>query len=465
MIPVSHYSGRAVAVFGLARSGLAAARALAAGGAKPVLWDDDQGRRDLACDSGFLVVAPRDIDWNETAALVLSPGIPLTHPKPHPVVTMARAGGCPVIGDVELFQQAVKAQGGGRIVAITGTNGKSTTTALIGHILEACGTPSAVGGNIGTPALDLDLLGPDGVYSLEISSYQIDLSPSLDADIAVLLNITPDHLDRHGGMDGYVAVKKRLLTQQSRGKPSVIGVDDTATRSIYEELNSMPERRVAPISAVRVAPKGVYALDGVLHDDLDGKNARIADLKTMERLPGQHNWQNAAAAFAAARLIGIAPDRIAAALKTFPGLAHRIEHVAEILGVRFINDSKATNADAAARALACYDEIYWIAGGKAKDGGIDSLDAFFPRIRRAYLIGEAARDFAAALEGKANWEISGDLASAVQAAFQDAKKEGRDAPVVLLSPACASFDQFRDFEERGDAFRRAVAALQPGGPV
>ena len=459
MIPVTEYAGKSVAVFGLARSGLSAAKALAAGGAHVLAWDDNEERRGKAKEAGLAVENLYELDWHKPAGFVLTPGVPLTHPKPHPLAAKAREAGCPIFGDVELFAKAVTALGDGKIVAITGTNGKSTTTALIGHVLQECGRRTSVGGNIGIPVLELETVGKNGAYVLEISSYQIDLAPSLAADIAVLLNITPDHLDRHGGMDGYVAVKKRLLTQQRPGQAAVIGVDDAPTSAIFEALKKEPGRRIIPISVGREAKGGVYVIGGSLYDDLGGKAERVMDLRKLDRLPGVHNWQNAAAAFATARLLGHDAASIAKAMASFPGLAHRIETIAVIDGVRFVNDSKGTNADATARALACFENIYWILGGLAKDGGIESLEPYFGRVCHAYLIGEAAEVFRLTLDGKVPYAMCGTLDVAVTAAAGDARRDGAKDPVVLLSPACASFDQFKDFEDRGEAFRRIVAKL------
>ena len=463
MIPVTEYAGKSVALFGLARSGLSAGKVLAEGGARVLAWDDNEDRRRQAAEAGLTVENLYEIDWHEPAGFVLSPGVPLTHPKPPALAALANEAGCPIIGDVELFAKAVTGLGEGKIVAITGTNGKSTTTALIGHVLKHCGQKTSVGGNIGIPVLELERVGKHGVYVLEVSSYQIDLSPSLAADVAVLLNITPDHLDRHGGMDGYVAVKKRLLTQQHAGQAAVVGVDDEPTSAIFEALSREPGRKVVPISAGRQAPGGVYVIDGILYDDLGGEAREVLDLRNHQRLPGMHNWQNAAAAFATARLLGHADTAIAKAMETFPGLAHRIETIATIDGIRFINDSKATNADATARALVCFEDIYWILGGLAKDGGIDSLTPYFDRVRRAYLIGEAAEKFRMTLDGKLPYALCGTLDVAVRAAATDARTDGAENPVVLLSPACASFDQFKDFEDRGNAFRRIVEDMEKGG--
>ncbi len=453
------FRGESVAVLGLARSGLVAAQALQRGGARVLAWDDAATRREQAAAAGVPIVDLTGRDLAGVRALVLSPGIPHTHPQPHPVAARARAAGTRIIGDIELLALSCRAA---RYVGITGTNGKSTTTALIGHILQQAGRKAAVGGNIGTPALALAALGADGIYVLEMSSYQLELTESLVCDVAVLLNLTPDHIDRHGDMAGYVAAKRRIFRGQRRPQAAVIGADDPPSRAILRELVAAGTRTMVPISAETGAPGGVFVDNGVLIDDMTGAAARVLDLRDVARLPGRHNWQNAAAAYAAARCLDVAPAAIAAGIASFPGLAHRQELIAAIDGVRYVNDSKATNADAAAKALACYDDIYWIAGGVPKEGGIAPLAPFFPRLRRAFLIGQASDAFAATLEGRAAFTRCGDLAGAVAAAREAALAERRPHPVVLLSPACASFDQFANFEERGEVFRRLVQAL-PGG--
>jgi UDP-N-acetylmuramoylalanine--D-glutamate ligase len=448
MIAATSFRNQQVAVLGLARSGLAAARALAAGGARVLAWDDAAPRR--ADAEGLELVDLAQADLADVRALVLSPGIPHSFPAPHPVAARAKAAGIPIIGDVELLVRSVPAA---RYAGITGTNGKSTTTALLGHMLREAGRTVAVGGNIGVAALLLEELGADGTYVLEMSSYQLELTPSAAFAVAVLLNITPDHLDRHGGMAGYIAAKERIFARQTARGFAVVGIDDEICAGIAQTLRGP---HVVPVSAERAAPGGVSAADGILADDLDRGAQRIIDLRTLERLPGAHNRQNAAAAFAAARCLGLTAADCVAGLKSFAGLAHRQELIATIDGVRYINDSKATNADSVAKALACYDDVYWIAGGIAKDGGIAPLAAFFPRIRHAFLIGEAAPDFARTLHGTAPYTVSGTLDAAVAAAHAAARGT---RGIVLLSPACASFDQFTDFEARGEAFRRLVQDL------
>ena len=466
MIPVRGFEGKTVAVFGLARSGLTAARALVAGGAKVVVWDEKPAAREAAAAEGLSVEDLRAADWYEFDSLVLSPGVPLTHPEPHWTVTMAKAAGVEIIGDIELFARTVNAAPAHKrpkIVAITGTNGKSTTTALIGHILTAAGRDTRIGGNIGVGVLDLEDMHGGAVYVLEISSYQLDLTSSLKPDVAILLNISPDHLDRHGGMEGYVAAKRRILLNQGKGDTAVIGVDDAWGQRICTEITAANRRTICPISSGRSMGRGVYALSGVLYDATGERVMEVADLLRARSLPGRHNWQNAAAAYAAVRALGLSVEDAASGLITFPGLAHRMETVAQIAGVRFVNDSKATNADAARQAMASYPRFFWIAGGRAKLGGIDSLTDLVPRVARAYLIGESAGEFAQVLDGKVDFVVSGDLASATRAAFADAQaaqaQDGGGEAIVLLSPACASFDQFTDFEARGEAFRAAVTEL------
>ena len=455
MIGLPAYSGRKVAVLGLARSGIAAAEALAASGAEVLAWDDSAGSCHAAAERGIPLADLSTAEPKDWAALVMSPGIPLTHPAPHPIAAKALAAKVPVIGDIELLWQAGT---GARFLGITGTNGKSTTTALIGHILAEAGKSVAVGGNLGTAVLTLPPLQADGTYVIEMSSFQLDLIQETRFSVAILLNVTPDHLDRHGDMAGYVAAKSRIFMNQQSGDTAIIGVDDEWCRKVADELEHGPAR-VIRISVERAVPGGVYALNGELIDDTEGLQRRIALLRNFPRLPGAHNWQNAAAAYAAARACGLSVVEIGVALAKFAGLAHRQELVATLGRVRFVNDSKATNADAAAKALGCYDAIHWIAGGVPKAGGIEPLKSFFPRIRHAYLIGSAAKQFQETLGSAVPSTLSGDLPSAIRAAAAAAQTDPAAAPVVLLSPACASFDQYRNFEIRGDAFRAIVRDL------
>ena len=458
-IVVDFYKGRRVAVLGLARSGRAAARALKAGGARILAWDDDPVVREtLAAE--VPLCDPEQADWRDIAALVLSPGIPHTYPEPHPAVLRAREAGAEIIGDIELLGRA---QTAALYVGITGTNGKSTTTALIGHILAAAGRRVETGGNLGTASLSLSPLGSAGTYVLELSSFQLELIESLAFDVAVLLNITPDHLDRHGGMDGYIAAKRRIFAHQGAASTAIVGIDDPICRAICDELRREGPARVVPISVNERAPGGVYVERGQLVDATGRQPIHVLDLGEAERLPGSHNWQNAAAAYAAARSLGVAAEDAAGAIRSFPGLAHRQELVDTIDGVRYINDSKATNADAAEKALACYEAIYWIAGGLPKAGGIAPLAPYFRRLRHAYLIGTATEEFAATLGSSVPFTRCGDLGTALRAAAEDARRDGVAGAVVLLSPACASYDQFAHFEARGDAFRSLVAERRAGG--
>jgi UDP-N-acetylmuramoylalanine--D-glutamate ligase len=452
MIDVTSFRQQRVAVMGLARSGLSAAEALHRGGAEVLAWDDSAEKRAEASARGLPVVDLACADLNNVAALVLSPGIPSTFPQPHPVAARARAAGIEIICDIELLARNRREA---RFAGITGTNGKSTTTALLGHILAEASMTVQVGGNIGLPVLLLAPLGQDGIYVLEMSSYQLELTNSLVFDVALLLNITPDHLDRHGGMDGYIAAKERIFAGQTAHQAAVIGLDDDICKRIADKL-ATGGRRVVPISAEHMASGGVYVAGTNLIDDIERQQAAVLNLASLPRLPGRHNWQNAAAAFAAARCLGVSANVAARGIASFPGLAHRQELIATIDGVRYVNDSKATNADATEKALVCYEDILWIAGGVAKEGGIASLEPYFPRIRHAFLIGEAAPAFAETLSGQAPFTRSGELAAAMGQAHAMAKPGN----TVLLSPACASFDQFRDFEARGDAFRRLVEALQ-----
>jgi UDP-N-acetylmuramoylalanine--D-glutamate ligase len=444
-----------LAVFGLGASGLAAARALAASGADVEAWDDNSDQRQAASDLGIRLAAPSDMAFDRLDALVLAPGIPLTH-RPHAIVEQARAAHRPIIGDIELLVEACPQA---HFIGITGTNGKSTTTALLGHVLEQAGLAPQVGGNLGPPVLDFDPPEPGGLMVLELSSYQLDLTLRATFDVAILLNLSPDHLDRHGGMDGYVAAKRRIFRERkgdNNARIAIIGVDDPLSRTVRDDVAGLDDWTVISVSGEQVLQSGVYVTEGTLFDAIDGDARRVCDLSAIATLPGSHNWQNAAAAYAAARSLGISSDDIADALATFRGLPHRAELVATIGAVRYINDSKATNVAAAARAIASYDTIYWIAGGQAKDDTLDVITPFASNIRHAFLIGDSEDAFAASLEGVVPYTRSGDLASAISAAHGMAQDSRDDAAVVLLSPACASFDQWKNFEARGDAFRALV---------
>ncbi|AXE65437.1 UDP-N-acetylmuramoyl-L-alanyl-D-glutamate synthetase [Hyphomonas polymorpha PS728] len=464
MIPITEYAGKDVAVYGLGRTGLSAAKALKAGGARVHAWDDNEESRAKAEAAGIALSDINKRDWQTFAALVLSPGIPYKFPQPHRLVRMAEMTGVPVIGDMELFARAVQAlpeRARPKIVAITGTNGKSTTTALIGHILKQAGRDARVGGNIGTGVLDLAPLHSNAIYVLEMSSYQLDLVKSLRCDVAVFMNLSPDHLDRHGGMDGYQAAKMRIFQNQTEKDVAVIGFDDVYSQSIAIGLSAKGPQKVVQISSTYTLGKGISAVDGRLYDNQSGKAEFVGKLDECPALIGRHNYQNAAAAYAACRALGLDPGTIMAGLRSFPGLAHRMEAVGEIGGIRFINDSKATNAQAAEQALRAFKNIYWIAGGVPKAEGIAPLAPLFPNITKAYLIGQAEDAFAATLHGKVPSQVCGALDRAVEAAYRDAKAAGEPGAVILLSPACASFDQFKDYEQRGDAFRSLVQGMMP----
>ena len=430
-------------------------------------WDDTEKGRDAGAAAGLNLVDATNWNWDRFSALVLSPGVPFTHPEPHAVVKAAQAHKVPVIGDIELFYRSLRTNappnGAGRpiapIICVTGTNGKSTTTALIGHLLARAGYAAEVGGNIGKPALDLAAPGQSSAYVLELSSYQIDLAPSLKPDVGVLTNITPDHLDRHGSMENYIAVKRNLFRHQGQGDVAVVGVDDVYSADTCTSLSARGGVSVIPISVGKVLGRGVYAIDGFLYDGLVSPTPVVANLKDCVTLPGAHNWQNAAAAYAAVRGIVRDVGELSRALLSFPGLPHRLETVGRIGKVQFVNDSKATNADAAAKALACFSNIYWIAGGQAKQGGIDGLAPYFPRIARAYLIGAAQDVFGRTLGKAVNFDRCGDLKTAMVRALADAMRSSEPNPVILLSPAGASFDQFRDYEHRGDTFRQLFGEI------
>ncbi len=460
MIDVTPLKGKTVAVMGLGRSGFASARALTLSGARVLTWDDDAEARAAAEAASLVISDLRRADFGEVTALVLSSGIPDRHPDPHPVAARAEAAGCEILCDVELL---FRAQPQAAYIGVTGTNGKSTTTSLIGHILARAERAIQVGGNLGPPALEMEPLGAGGTYVLELSSYQLERAPTMRFNVAVLLNLSPDHLDRHGGMAGYVAAKRRIFGNQRFTDTAVIGVDDSASRSIFGELFAQRDRRVVPISGERRVDGGIYVERGVLCDDTGGARGRAIEVSVVPTLPGTHNWQNAAAAFAVARATGVAEQTIAAGIETYPGLAHRQERVAEIGGVLYVNDSKGTNADATARALGCYDAVYWIAGGVPKEGGIEPLAPYFGRIRHAFLIGQSADAFARTLEGRVSYTLAGELGQAVRHAHVRARDDKAEGAAVLLSPAAASFDQFSGFEERGDAFRDLVAELEAGG--
>jgi UDP-N-acetylmuramoylalanine--D-glutamate ligase len=466
MIRVTTFAGRDVAVFGLGASGTSTARALLQGGASVHAWDDGAAGREAAARDGVPIVDLAEVDWSKFAALVLAPGVPLTHPEPHWVVKKAKEAGVEIIGDIELFcREREKVCPEAPVIAVTGTNGKSTTTALIAHILQQAGRDTQMGGNIGRAVLTLDAPEPGRHYVIEMSSFQIDLTPSLAPSVGVLLNVTPDHIDRHGSLEHYAAVKARLI---EHARNAVIGVGDPFGQSLAE-FRRIADQRSGVRSLRRIAANPgadvEFGFDGRYVVANDGhEKKRIADLSGVGALRGLHNAENACAAAAALTMLPdpLSPEEIGRHMRSYPGLAHRMEEIGSVGRVLFVNDSKATNADSTEKALTSFaGPIYWIAGGRPKSGGIEPLAPHFGRVARAYLIGEAAPQFAVTLGGKVPFEQCGTLAIALQRAASDAAASTADEPVVLLSPACASYDQFKNFEVRGDAFRSLVAAL-PG---
>ncbi len=457
MIPVAGYAGAKVAVLGLGRSGLATARALVAGGAEPLLWDDSAEARGKAEAEGFTLHDLSRADaWEGVAALIVSPGIPHLYPKPNPLIARAWAAGVPVDNDIGLFFRSFATQDwdnfatAPRVIAVTGSNGKSTTSALIHHILQENGTPTQLAGNIGRGVLGLDPAEDGMVVVLELSSYQTDLARALTPDIAVFTNLTPDHLDRHGGMGGYFAAKRRLFAEGGPDR-AVIGVDEDEGRYLANQMaeGAADDRVIRVSAATKLAGPGwhVFARKGFLAEWRKGRQVASIDLRDIKGLPGVHNHQNACAAYAAVRSLGLAPKGIEAALHSFAGLPHRSQHVGERGGVIFVNDSKATNVDSAAKALQAFPRIRWIAGGLGKEGGIGALGPYLAHVAKAYLIGHSARDFALEL-GDTPHEICETMAVAVARAADEAEA----GDTVLLAPAAASFDQYPNFEKRGEDF-------------
>lgn len=461
MIPVTSFAGKTVAVFGLGGSGLASCHALKAGGAEVIAADDSAENVAKAAQAGFTTADLRAVSWVNFAALILTPGAPLTHPAPHWSVLKAREAGVEVIGDIELFcRERRRHAPNAPFIAITGTNGKSTTTALIAHLMKVAGYDTQMGGNIGTAILSLEPPRMGRVHVVEMSSYQIDLAPSLDPSVGILINISEDHIDRHGTLAHYAAVKERLVAGVQAGGTAIVGVDDGWCRDIADRLDRTG-KRVVRISVKNPLPDGLYVERETIVRASGAARIEVARLGGIGSLRGLHNAQNAACASACALAMGIAADVLQNGLRSFPGLAHRMEQVGRRGNVLFVNDSKGTNADAAAHALSSFADIFWIAGGKPKAGGITGLTSYFPRIRKAYLIGEAAAEFSGTLGERVPHDMSGTLDVAIASAARDAEASGLAEAVVLLSPACASFDQYRNFEIRGTAFRDLVQAL-PG---
>jgi UDP-N-acetylmuramoylalanine--D-glutamate ligase len=465
MIPVTSFAGKTVAVFGLGGSGLASCHALKAGGAEVIAGDDNIDNLAKAAQEGFVTADLRKVSWAKLSCLVLAPGVPLTHPAPHWSVLLAREAGIEVIGDIELFcRERRRYAPDAPFVAITGTNGKSTTTALIAHLMRFAGYDTQMGGNIGTAILSLQPPRMGRVHVIEMSSYQIDLTPSLDPTVGILLNVSEDHIDRHGTLDHYAAVKERLVAGVQEQGTAIVGVDDNFCRNTADRIERSG-RRVVRVSVRNPLADGIYVERETILRASGGARSEIARIGGIGSLRGLHNAQNAACAAACALALGVSSEVLQEGLRSFPGLAHRMEQVGRLGNVLFVNDSKGTNADAAAHALSSFANIYWIAGGKPKLGGITSLTQFFPRIRKAYLIGEAAKEFSATLGETVAHEISETLDVAVAHAAKDAEASGLHDAVVLLSPACASYDQYRNFEIRGAAFRDLVDALPGVKPV
>ena len=465
MIPVTSFAGKMVAVFGLGGSGLASCHALKEGGAEIVGGDDNADNLAKAAAASFITADLRRVNWAKFAALILTPGAPLTHPAPHWSVLLAREAGIEVIGDIELFcRERRRHAPNAPFVAITGTNGKSTTTALVAHLMHVAGYDTQMGGNIGTAILSLQPPRMGRVHVIEMSSYQIDLTPSLDPSVGILINISEDHIDRHGTLQHYAAVKERLVAGVKPEGTAIVGVDDGWCRNIADRLERAG-KQVVRVSVRHPLADGVHVEHEVIWRASGGARSEIARIGGIGSLRGLHNAQNAACASACALSLGVSRDVLQRGLRSFPGLAHRMEQVGRLGNVLFVNDSKGTNADASAHALSSFADIFWIAGGRAKAGGIAALAEFFPRIRKAYLIGEAAKEFAETLGSRVPYEMSQTLDVAVTSAARDAEASGLPDAVVLLSPACASFDQYRNFEIRGTTFRDLVNALPGVKPV
>ncbi|MGC9269809.1 UDP-N-acetylmuramoyl-L-alanine--D-glutamate ligase [Acidiphilium sp.] len=444
------FEGQDFAVLGLGDNGLPAAQSLMAMGAQVIAWDDDAAKRDAAAQLGIALAKPSEAAHLD--ALILSPGIPHHLPRPHPEAAAMVARNVAILSDAELLYRAVRAAGSrARFAGITGTNGKSTTTALLAHIIAGAGIPVASGGNLGPAALALPLLPDHGIYVLEMSSYMLERIATMRFDAAAMLNITHDHLDRHGNMTGYVAAKAAIFARQIGTDTAVIGIDDDPSRALADQIADQPAR-VIRISGHQTTD--IYADQRIVNDQF----GLIADLSTAPALRGTHNAQNAAAATGMALALGIDRTTIANAMASFPGLPHRQKWIARVGAVDFIDDSKATNADAAARALDSFDRVVWIAGGLGKAGGIDSLTPWFSHVEHALLIGRDAATFATTLaRHKVPFEIVETLDRAVPAGYAVATRRG--IQTVLLAPAAASFDQFANYAERGRHFAALVHAL------
>lgn len=455
---INNLLNKTVAILGLGKTGMAVARELKLRGVHVIGWDDKEELRKEALKIKISVQDLKTIDFSTVELLIISPGIPHTYPTPHPIAKLAKEHGVRIISDIELFVSSYK---DAKYIGITGTNGKSTTTALIYHILKENNIPCAIGGNFGIPVFDLPVLGSDGYYVFEMSSYQIELSPSIDFDISILLNITPDHLSRHNGMNGYIAVKKQIFTRKSgKSGVNIVAVDDENTKKIFTELNKeQPKSKNIPVSSSRKVDEYYVTSNGILIDNTKGEKKEIFDLKTLTNLRGKHNWQNIVAVFAAMKKTGLSTNKIIDSIKSFKTLEHRIEDVGTFAGVQFIDDSKATNAESVKYAIDSMNDIYWIIGGRQKEGGIDLLKPQLGdgKIKRVFVIGECEKvfynDTKNILPSYKCHKLDKAVYKAFKLAIKDLKKGKVQKPIILLSPATASFDQYKSFEERGDHFK------------
>ncbi|MBR1544503.1 MAG: UDP-N-acetylmuramoyl-L-alanine--D-glutamate ligase [Alphaproteobacteria bacterium] len=450
---------KTVAILGLGKTGMAVARELKIRGVHVIGWDDKEELRKEASKIKVVIQDLKTVDFSTVDLLIISPGIPHTYPEPHPVAKMAKEHGVRIISDVELFVSSYK---DAHYIGVTGTNGKSTTTALIYRILKENEIPCAIGGNFGIPVFDLPILGSDGYYVLEMSSYQIELSPSIDFDISILLNITPDHLSRHNGMAGYVSVKKQIFNRSSgKSGVNIVAVDDSYTKKIFTELNNeQPKSKNIPVSISKKIDGGYYVTsNGILIDNSKGEKKEIFDLKELSNLRGKHNWQNIVSAFVAVKKVGLSTSKIIASIKSFKTLEHRVENVGTFAGIQFIDDSKATNAESVKYAIDSLTDIYWIIGGRQKEGGIDILKPQLGdgKIKRVFVIGECEKvfynDTKNVLPSYRCHKLPKAVYKAFKLALKDLKKGKVKNPIILLSPATASFDQYKSFEERGDHFK------------
>ncbi|MFN7038552.1 MAG: UDP-N-acetylmuramoyl-L-alanine--D-glutamate ligase [Alphaproteobacteria bacterium] len=462
MIEVTKYQNKRVSVYGLGKTGAAAIRSLIAGGAQVIAWDDDPIKRanwlnniiseNIIQNFDKILTDLSSENWKKIDILLLTPGIPLEYPEPHPIVKFANSINCPIISDVELLYQTCFDC---KYIGITGTNGKSTTTSLIGHIFKQNSYKCEIGGNIGIPVLELEPLSNDAAYILEVSSYQLDMLKEVRFNTAILLNITPDHLEYHNNIENYTKAKMKIFANHQEGDSIIISIDNDITFKVFNEIKESTDAVIIPISTDQIIKGGVTVIENDLYDftDLNKSEPVIYKIDNTKNLAGKHNKENIAAAYAACLNYIQDPNSIISGINSFRGLAHRMEFLGEINNMRFINDSKATNADAAEKALLTYDNIYWIIGGLSKEGGISDLKKYFTKIKHAFLIGQAQDEFAKTLDGSVQFTKSGNLEQAFKDAVSLAEKDNNTAN-ILLSPACASWDQWQSFEARGEGFRK-----------